>query len=210
MPTDDLFNLTVSRKQLEAINASLDVFTRVCLAQFAYAIEVSDTHSKKVWDFDETTRHEYRYLCDRLHIILTDMPPNAGHGIGSDKIDPRSLNAYDLHQVTRNFFYEEKENKQAHSVDSSVCVLGNEPKMTIKRVDPAVTHHIECQEYHYTCGDGCCDEYWFEMKIDGKIVEMELEGYTVPKRFGEIPYNLDEILEAVTGLKYTVDFIACD
>jgi hypothetical protein len=29
---------------------------------------------------------------------------------------------------------------------------------------------IELQPYWYTCGDGCCDEYGYNVLVDGKII----------------------------------------
>jgi len=71
-----------------------------------------------------------------------------------------------------------------------------------------VVKHIEAKEYEYTCGEpGCCYESWYELTVDGKLVqELNEYGTLQTKRFGEIPYNLDDILFAITGDKYTVEF----
>ena len=29
---------------------------------------------------------------------------------------------------------------------------------------------IELQPYRHTCGDGCCDEYGYNVLVDGKII----------------------------------------
>jgi len=133
---NNLLNLSITHKQLETINAALDVYTRTCLGQFNYAIEATD-HTKRVWEMTETERHEYKYLCDRLHILLTGFDANANHGICSDEIDKLALTAYDMHQVTRNFFYKERnpDGEVGYTVDSSVIILGDQPKMEITITD---------------------------------------------------------------------------
>jgi len=145
---NNLLNLSATHKQLEAINSALDVYTRTCLGQFNCAIEATD-HTKRVWEMTDIERHEYKYLCDRLHILLTGVDANANHGICSDKIDSLALTAYDLHQVTRNFFYNERNpnGEVGYNVDASVIILGTEPKMEITESDEEAKPSRKCKDF---------------------------------------------------------------
>ena len=67
---------------------------------------------------------------------------------------------------------------------------------------------VEVLYKEYECGEpGCCYEDWYELVVDGKPVTRPSEyGYEMTKRFSSIPYDLDDILESITGETYDVEF----
>ena len=38
-----------------------------------------------------------------------------------------------------------------------------------------MTHQIQIKNWHYTCGDGCCDDYGMDLIVDGETIDTQFD-----------------------------------
>ena len=60
----------------------------------------------------------------------------------------------------------------------------------------------------YECGEpGCCYECWYEIIVDGKTSTYINEyNQEIVKRYPDVPYELADMIEDITGIKCEVEF----
>lgn len=86
------WKLTLNENQMKVLEKALDVYSRFLMGQINIILEEYPELS-----FDERIKiHDY--VRQYIHVYL---PPNAFHGIYSDKLDVKAKISYDIYQVIR-------------------------------------------------------------------------------------------------------------
>lgn len=139
--------LTVTEKQLQLIQKSLDFYSRVGIGQFD-AIKDHPTFEKHLHkefeidgETDYTRYHAVRDSADNVifqarNILYNDnsLSRNGSWGIYNKKVDESCREAFDLIQVIRHEFWKKNPKRSRITVDSSVhlhCKDSNKIKVEL-------------------------------------------------------------------------------
>jgi len=102
-----MYDLKVTEEQARLIQKSLDLYSRILIGQFE---EISNVI---LWDVLEWSDFEGNQVpCEKIHQFkdrigllkqeLLGIPPNASHGIHSEKVSDNARKAYDIQKVIRH------------------------------------------------------------------------------------------------------------
>lgn len=92
------YNLSISTNQARTLCRALDLYSRIGMGQFT---EILFTYERGGM-LEPRYREEAVKLLDRLHYLITRLPPSAYHGIHSNAIHDDLRVAFDLQQVIRH------------------------------------------------------------------------------------------------------------
>lgn len=89
------YRLEISEEQARLLRNACEFYSRVGMGQFDRLLD----------EFDRPWTGEEKELCDRLHVLLTGLPPNAHSGING--AEERFRVAWDFVQVIRKQLYDD-------------------------------------------------------------------------------------------------------
>ena len=89
------YRLEVSAEQARILRNACELYSRIGMGQFDRLLD----------EFDAKWTGEEKELCDRLHVLLTGMPPNAYKSISA--APERFRVAWDLVQIIRKQMYDD-------------------------------------------------------------------------------------------------------
>lgn len=128
------YSIHLNGEQLRVIIIALEAYTRLCLAQFDYAIE------KSTIKIPIEKLPGLKDRCNELKTFLTGIMNNASYGIGSKEYTEPARIAHDIHEVLRNYRAWDECPEGGIGVDFYTPLkIGQEPLITIERTDSCVT-----------------------------------------------------------------------